>query len=212
MSKRDKRLWLLILALFFLSLYIVGWMEFQVEYVSKMDQQINITPQVIISTIPSTPEFARYPCEAEKIETSLIEQGYFNDEIPLTYELQDITQMACERSKTVSYSLALAVMDKETGGTFNVDAIGADGHDIGVFQIRKSNHAWLSEETGTDPLTPSGNIECGVWFLAYLYDYCSQNWSAALTCYRWGPGHGEDSEYARDVLSKAERWNEVVAK
>ena len=97
-----------------------------------------------------------------------------------------------------------AVMEQESG--FNPDAVGPDGHDIGLFQIRRSNHSWLTEETGADPMTPEGNIVCGVWFLSYLYDYCGESWSAALTCWRWGPGHGETSEYASAVLAGAEKW------
>ena len=50
------------------------------------------------------------------------------------------------------------------------------------------------------------NIVCGVWFLSYLYDYCGESWPAALTCWRWGPGHGETSEYASTVLAGAEKW------
>ena len=110
---------------------------------------------------------------------------------------------ACE-AEGVPQDIALAVMEHESG--FDLDAVGPDGRDIGLFQIRRSNHSWLTEETGADPMTPEGNIVCGVWFLSYLYDYCGESWPAALTCWRWGPGHGETSEYASTVLAGAEKW------
>ena len=123
--------------------------------------------------------------------------------IPLPPDLASVLTAACE-AEGVPLDIALAVMEHESG--FDPDAVGPDGHDIGLFQIRRSNHSWLTEETGADPLTPEGNIVCGVWFLSYLYDYCGESWPAALTCWRWGPGHGETSEYASAVLAGAEKW------
>lgn len=123
--------------------------------------------------------------------------------IPLPPDLAAVLTAACAR-EGVPLDIALAVMERESG--FDLDAVGPDGHDIGLFQIRTSNHSWLAEETGADPMTPDGNIVCGVWFLGYLYDYCGESWPAALTCWRWGPGHGETSEYANAVLEGAEKW------
>lgn len=122
--------------------------------------------------------------------------------IPLDAGLAGILVESCQR-EDVPLELALAVIERESG--FDVEAVGVDGHDVGLFQIRDSNHEWLASETGADPLEPEGNIVCGVWFLAYLHDYCGGDWEAALTCWRWGPGHGETSEYARAVLAAAER-------
>lgn len=141
--------------------------------------------------------------EGALIESALLEQGYFRNDIPLSYDLQDVLQTACERWN-VPYALALAVIEKESG--FQTDAVGVDGRDYGLFQIRESNHAWLREETGADPMTVYGNVECGVWFLAYLHGYCKGSWEAALTTWRWGPGHGTESTYSRAVLHAAERW------
>ena len=129
--------------------------------------------------------------------------GYADPIDPLPPELVAALVAECE-AEGVPLDIALAVMEQESG--FNPDAVGPDGHDIGLFQIRRSNHSWLTEETGADPMTPEGNIVCGVWFLSYLYDYCGESWSAALTCWRWGPGHGETSEYASAVLAGAEKW------
>lgn len=122
-------------------------------------------------------------------------------DIPLPPELVAVLVAECE-AEGVPLDIALAVMEQESG--FNPDAVGPDGHDIGLLQIRRSNHSWLTEETGADPMTPEGNIVCGVWFLGYLYDYAG-SWPAALTCWRWGPGHGETSEYASAVLAGAEK-------
>lgn len=122
--------------------------------------------------------------------------------IPLEKQLAQTLVESCE-AWGVPLELALAVIERESA--FDADAVGSDGNDIGLFQIRSSNHAWLAEETGADPLNPEGNIVCGVWFLSYLYNYTG-SWEATLTCWRWGPGNGETSEYASAVLGAAENW------
>lgn len=123
--------------------------------------------------------------------------------IPLSQDLAETLVDGCE-SLGVPLELALSVIEHESG--FQSDAIGPDGEDYGLFQIRRSNHDWLESETGADPMTPEGNITCGVWFLSYLYDYCGEDWPEALTCWRYGPGNGDTCEYAEEVLAGAAQW------
>ena len=127
--------------------------------------------------------------------------------IPLSRDLAEALVDACE-ALDVPLELTLSVIEHESG--FQSDAIGPDGEDYGLFQIRESNHDWLESETGADPMTPEGNIICGVWFMAYLYDYCDGDWPAALTCWRYGPGNGETCEYAETVIQRANDWKRGV--
>ena len=53
------------------------------------------------------------PMEAEKIEAALLEQGYFSEEIPLSYDLQDVMRTACAEYGC-PYPLALAVAEVES--------------------------------------------------------------------------------------------------
>lgn len=126
-------------------------------------------------------------------------------DIPLSADLQAILLNACEVS-SIDTSLALAVMERESG--FDPDAIGPDGHDIGLFQIRRSNHTWLTQETGADPMTPEGNIICGVWLLGYLLNKHPTT-EVALTAYRWGHDNGT-RDYAQAVLARADTWKEAI--
>lgn len=171
-----------------LALTADGHAESQPRY--RADTYIAKPPPAVMMDRPTAPTLARdEPAE--------------QPDIPLTPDLAAVLTAACA-GEGVPLDIALAVMERESG--FDLDAVGPDGHDIGLFQIRTSNHSWLAEETGADPMTPEGNIVCGVWFLGYLYDYCGESWPAALTCWRWGPGHGETSEYANAVLEAAEKW------
>lgn len=139
--------------------------------------------------------------ETALIEAALVGQGYFREDVPLDYSLQDALHTACE-ANNVPYHVALGLIEVESG--FDPEAVGPDGYDIGLFQIRTSNHAWLSAETGADPLTPAGNIECGVWLIGYLLNRYEAT-DAALTAYRWGHDNG-DRIYANKVLRAAEAW------
>lgn len=71
------------------------------------------------------------PMEAEKIEAALLAQGYYSDEVPMTYDLQDIMRTACEQYGC-PYALALAVAEVESG--FDLDAVGAAG-EVGIMQL-----------------------------------------------------------------------------
>lgn len=159
----------------------------------------------MIQVVLPTPKPSEAPEEDYFIELALLEQGYYSDDVPLDYLYQDILRSACERYG-VPYHLALAVIETESG--FDIEAVGIDGRDIGLFQIRKSNHSWLQEETGSDPMTPAGNIECGVWLLGYLLE---ENGSAesALTAYRWGHDNGT-RKYANAVIELSEKWNAIL--
>lgn len=158
----------------------------------------------VIQATPLTPEPSEAPEEDDLIEMALMEQGYYSDAVPLDYLYQDILRSACERY-SVPYALALAVIETESG--FNVDAVGVDGQDIGLFQIRESNHEWLSDETGADPKNPAGNIECGVWLLGYLLEEYD-NTESALTAYRWGHDNGT-RKYANAVIELSEKWSTI---
>jgi len=169
------------------------------------DLVVSAEPAPVIRLNDPLPEPSEAPDEDALIEAALLEQGYYRDEIPLDYLYQDILRTACQRY-SVPYPLALAVIETESG--FDLEAAGVDGRDVGLFQIRTSNHAWLSEETGTDPMTPAGNIECGVWLLGFLLEEYG-NAESALTAYRWGKDNGS-RDYARTVLAAAERWAAVL--
>ena len=149
------------------------------------------------------PVLSKHP-EGPRLARELAEAGIINP-TPLSDELYIVLLDACEDSG-VEVPLALGVIEVESG--FDVDAIGPDGKDIGLYQIRTSNHAWLTSETGADPMTPAGNIECGVWMLGYLLGrYETQD--AALTAYRWGHDNGKRT-YAAAVFEAAEKWRSAL--
>ena len=143
------------------------------------------------------------PFESEKIEQALIEQGYFRDDVPLTYDEQDFLHTACQESG-VPYALALAVIERET--QFQ-NLVGDDGASLGYMQVQERWHKDRMDRLGvTDLMDPFGNFRVGCDFLAELLGkYPVQE---ALTAYNSGsPGY---NQYSYDVMDNYEKWKELV--
>lgn len=143
------------------------------------------------------------PNESEKIEQALVEQGYFRDDVPLSYEDQDFLHTACQESG-VPYALALAVIERET--QFQ-NLVGDDGASLGYMQVQERWHWDRMERLGvTDLMNPFGNFRVGCDFLAELLEkYPTQE---ALTAYNSGsPGY---NQYSYDVMANYEKWKELV--
>jgi soluble lytic murein transglycosylase-like protein len=138
------------------------------------------------------------PVETGRIE-ELIE---YHNPTPLSDELFRAVDAAAD-TYNVPICLALGLIEVESG--FDAEAVGPDGEDIGLCQIRTSNHAWLMSETGADPMTPEGNIQCGMWLLGDLLS--RHDTMGALTAYRWGRDTG-DREYANKVMEAAWAWEQ----
>lgn len=138
------------------------------------------------------------PNESQLIEEALVAQGYFNDEIPLIYELQDELRTACE-AYGIPYPLALALI--ETESTFQVDAVNADSGCYGLCQL---NPRYFPAD-----LTPAQNIWAGMDYLAFCLERYGGDTEAALTAYNAGHDTG-DKVYANKVMKNQEKWEEIL--
>ena len=69
----------------------------------------------------------------------------------------------------IDYSFAMAVMFRES--SYNVQAVGEDGRDHGLFQIRDVNNERLEAVIGvTDMYDPYQNIRAGLFMLRELFE------------------------------------------
>lgn len=132
------------------------------------------------------------PWEAQLIEAAPVEQGYFREDVPLSFELQDVLHTACE-ANNVPYHVALGLIEVESG--FNLEAVSPAGC-YGLLQI--------NPQYFPSGLTPAENIEAGMEYLGSLIDRCG-DLGAALTAYNAGSDTG-DRTYASAVLDAAEKW------
>lgn len=146
------------------------------------------------------------PLEPEKIEAALLEQGYFRDDVPLPYELQDFLHTACDEAG-VPYALALAVIQRET--EFR-NIVGDDGASEGYMQVQERWHTERMKRLGvTDLMDPFGNFRVGCDFLAELIDQY-ESVDIAVTVYNWGHYPGHITKYGESVMNYYEQWRELV--
>lgn len=127
-------------------------------------------------------------------------------DIPLSHELQDIADKACEDYK-IPQDVLYAVMKVESG--YEVDA--QNGSCYGLMQIHTINMEYLSNNIGTTDLSdPEQNIKAGAFILGgYLEKYSLPD---SLMAYNLGEGGAKrlwnqgihETGYTRKVLESIE--------
>lgn len=127
-------------------------------------------------------------------------------DIPLSHELQDIADKACEDYK-IPQDVLYAVMKVESG--YEVDA--QNGSCYGLMQIHAINMEYLSNNIGTTDLSdPEQNIKAGAFILGgYLEKYSLPD---SLMAYNLGEGGAKrlwkqgihETRYTRKVLESIE--------
>lgn len=158
-------------------------------------------PEKVVLVVEGVPQqVGEDPNEDFLITQALIEQGYFREDVPLSFDLQDTLHTACAEFD-VDYELMLALIERES--QFQ-NVVGDGGDSVGYCQIQERWWGWLMEEIGADDLTdPVDNIQTGCAIMEYLLDRYG-NERDALSAYNTGsPGH---TEYASAVLAGAEKW------
>lgn len=188
MTHQDKVYCILALAIALLPHLIVG----------AMDQGVNESLPPVAAVMvdkpaaPAKPEAYENVDEAQLIELALLAQGYYREDVPLSYDEQDTLHTACE-ANGVPYALALGLIEVESG--FKADAVSGSGC-YGLCQ--------LNTKYFPDDLSPEENITAGMKYLGELlkqYDDAA----AALTAYNAGYDTGRRG-YATAVLAAAEKW------
>lgn len=164
-------------------------------------EEVHVPPKMTSeSVLEPLAEVVPDPLEDALIEAALVEQGYFREDVPLSYEEQDFLQTACEEFG-VDYHLMLALIDQET----NFRNLTGDGGDsYGYTQIQPRWWSGLMEEIGAEDLMdPYDNFRTSCAILSQLTEQYG-NVRDALSAYNTGsPG---ETEYATSILEAAEKW------
>lgn len=173
---------------------------------SEQFSKLTVEPSSVDA--PAQSETVAADNESAEAENS----GYLHsEEIPLSYELQEVMQEACEQY-SVPYSLALAIAERESN--FDLDA--DNGICVGIMQIHPINYERL-RSLGIEPTEYEGNIIAGVYMIGELLDEYGDV-SKALMAYNcgesgasqlWEQGY-TSSEYSRQVMSLAEKWQGII--
>ena len=170
----------------------------------KEDASPTEQTEPVILTLAEEPQPVTCTMRFE-IETKEVQKVY--RDIPLSHELQDAVDNACEEYR-VPPDVLYAVMETESG--YQVDA--QNGQCIGLMQIHTINLSYLGEQIGTTDLSdPVQNIHAGAYLLGgYLQKY---NLTDSLMAYNLGEGGAKkkwaqgvhETGYTRKVIEIMER-------
>lgn len=139
------------------------------------------------------------------------------DPVRIDCPLDDATQqMIYEKCAeyNIDFAFTMAVIYKESSFKPNADS----GRSVGLMQINRCNHAWLSEELGlTDFFDPEQNVTAGLYMLHELFEKYDDP-HQVLMAYNMGePGAKNlwkqgtfSSKYSRGVLEVAEAYREEI--
>lgn len=135
-----------------------------------------------------------------------LEQDDFDENIPLSGEIQGLLKAACEEFE-VPYALALALIEEETDFR---NTIGDGGASSGYMQVQQRWHYDRMNRLGvTDLLDPNSNFRVGLDYLSELYETYG-DWNVALTVYNMGHNPGYVSNYAVNVMRNYANWQELT--
>lgn len=144
---------------------------------------------LIVLTGCTQPEIAQ--TLPEIAESEIVEQEsvkvYPVYDIPMTEDLQQYTFDLCQEYN-LSYELVLGVIHTESRFIETADS----GSSRGIMQISRGTGDWVSEEVGIrdfDPYDPKQNITVGIYYLAYLRDYWTEQ------------GYSDEDAFPRMLIS-----------
>ncbi len=145
------------------------------------------------------PELAPAQVEETELPTDSASELWSDDGTlhrikPLDVDLDAETQWAIYHESGYDNSLfctAIAIAHKETGGTFQADAVGDEGGSIGMFQINTKWHLDRMERLGVTDLTDPA--QCAAVAIDYLKELADRygfepESEALLMAYNMGPG------------------------
>ena len=170
----------------------------------------NITV-VIKSVNVETEETTVEDTETEEVEVVKEEIKLFPEE-KLDINVQKHMYAMCEKYD-VPMEIMMALAFKES--TYNAKAVGVDGKDHGLCQIRTNNHKWIEDVLGRDLdfFNPYDSVEAACLMLSNIRNRNQgKGWEYILLCYNRGEAGARkyvarygtsSSSYTHDILTKA---------
>lgn len=161
-----------------------------------------------VMTLPEELALVEQTVQAESVELGgeetedahtdevLVEQGFFREDVPLSFDIQAAVHGACEASG-VPYALALGLIEVESG--FRADAVNGGSGCYGLCQLHPRYFP--------AGLSPEENIWAGIGWLGELLAKHGDT-AAALTAYHVGHDDGSRG-YAAAVMEAAGRWEDA---
>lgn len=167
-------------------------------------------------TVAETTEATQIPTETTQPvteppvteETTATEPPVILYDVPLSEDLQLHIIGLCEEYH-IDPAIILAMCFRES--SYNPSAIGDSGNSLGLMQIQPRWNQERMQELGCmDLLDPYQNVTVGVDILAWQLDRYDGDLAKALVAYNQGHFNGTVTQYAKEVLAKAEEIKAVT--
>lgn len=161
------------------------------SYAAEAPKPSTGAAMALVEVLPA--EESEDPDEAEKIDEALLEQGYYREDVPLDFELQDTLRTACE-ANGIPYEVGLGLIEVESN--FRTGAVSP----AGCYGLCQLNPRYFPAD-----LNEGDNIRAGMGYLGHQLERYGGDLDAALTAYNAGHDTGKRT-YANEVLAAAQRW------
>jgi len=137
----------------------------------------------------------------------------FSEQVPLSEDLQKYLWEECQDTNC-DYCFVLAIMDIETGGTFNPNIISKTA-DYGLMQC---NQCWKStfkklgfiQESMKELLNPYNSIHAGVYLLSQYVHEFGPTEPAAVKYNRGNATSKSSTPYSRKAMANYAKWKAIV--
>lgn len=176
-------------------------LAFRTEYLIQLVQDYE--PVVINTVLKDAPEESEV--EPEAVPTRIT--------CPLDDATQQMILDKCDYFN-IDFAFTMAVIYKES--SFRPDA--DSGSSVGLMQINRINHGWLSERLGiTDFFDPEQNVTAGLYMLRDLFEKYEDP-AMVLMAYNMGEAGAKklwdkgiySTDYVEAVFQQADIFNEEI--
>lgn len=202
--KKQNKLILFLLA--FIATIQIG-IAFRVERLNRLIQDFE--PIVIEQVVR--------PEETESIEpvTETVPEQQVKIDCPLDDDTQRMIYEKCAEYG-LDFPFVMSVIYHES--SFRPNVVSYNGSSVGLMQINKINHEWLSEELGiTDFFDPEQNVTAGLYMLRDLFDKY-ENPRLVLMAYSMGETGARKlwnkgvytTDYAENIIRLADKYLEEI--
>ena len=193
--------------------------------IGSIKQQVEAFEPVVIQYVQELEETSEETSEeseeTSEETTSVVETETSVVEIlppRIDCRLDDATQqMILERCEELDldFAFVMAVIFRESSFKANADS----GSSVGLMQINRINHDWLSKELGiTDFFDPEQNVKAGTYMLRLLFEKC-EDVGMVLMAYNMGESGARKlwnkgiyvTDYAESVFQQADIYNQEIA-
>lgn len=194
---------LILFLLAFIATLQVG-LVFRTEYLIRLVEDFE--PVVINTVLKDAPDFNDSPEQEPEVIPSRID-----------CRLDDATQqMILEKCEEYNIDFAFTMAVIFTESSFRPDA--DSGSSVGLMQINRINHGWLSEKLGiTDFFDPEQNVTAGLYMLRDLFEKYEDP-AMVLMAYNMGEAGAKklwnkdiySTKYVEKVFQQAEIYNQEI--